>query len=108
MCAVEHLHRTIHTQKQINGEMKTISKIAIVHRDIKSRNILVSNGGECILADFGLSLRLDQWEVDEKDKPDNFFNKKIGTTRYSHGDFFYREALNLQVHGSRSSGRYTR
>ncbi|CBY30496.1 unnamed protein product [Oikopleura dioica] len=78
ICAIEHLHRTIHTRKEIDGCMHTISKIAIVHRDVKSRNILVSNGGECILADFGLSLRLDQWQNQLKNKAE----KKIGTTRY--------------------------
>ena len=80
ICAIEHLHRTIHTRKEIDGCMHTISKIAIVHRDVKSRNILVSNGGECILADFGLSLRFDQWQNQLKNKAERF-NKKIGTTR---------------------------
>lgn len=34
-------------------------KVAIVHRDLKSSNILVKNDLSCCLCDFGLGLRLD-------------------------------------------------
>ncbi|XP_060631190.2 TGF-beta receptor type-2-like isoform X1 [Anolis sagrei] len=53
-------------------------KIPIAHRDIKSTNILMKSGQECVLCDFGIALRLDpSLSVEE------FANSgQVGTARY--------------------------
>jgi serine/threonine protein kinase len=64
------------------------NKQPIAHRDIKSRNILVSSSGECVIGDLGLALRLDDFHRQKMEingigiKIDNPLEKKIGTTRY--------------------------
>ncbi|XP_075037354.1 TGF-beta receptor type-2-like [Mixophyes fleayi] len=53
-------------------------KIAIAHRDIKSTNILVKSESECVLCDFGITLRLDPSLT-----VDAFANSgQVGTARY--------------------------
>ncbi|KAH0621321.1 hypothetical protein JD844_022474 [Phrynosoma platyrhinos] len=53
-------------------------KIPIAHRDIKSTNILMKNGQECVLCDFGIALRLDPSLTVEE-----FANSgQVGTARY--------------------------
>ncbi|XP_053570225.1 TGF-beta receptor type-2 isoform X2 [Bombina bombina] len=53
-------------------------KTPIVHRDLKSSNILVKNDLACCLCDFGLSLRLDlSLSVDELAN-----SGQVGTARY--------------------------
>ncbi|XP_051817413.1 TGF-beta receptor type-2 [Antechinus flavipes] len=53
-------------------------KTAIVHRDLKSSNILVKNDLTCCLCDFGLSLRLDPTlSVDDLAN-----SGQVGTARY--------------------------
>ncbi|KAJ7345864.1 hypothetical protein JRQ81_001814 [Phrynocephalus forsythii] len=53
-------------------------KVPIAHRDIKSTNILMKSGQECVLCDFGNALRLDPaLSVEE------FANSgQVGTARY--------------------------
>merc|ERR1712113_1025342 len=47
---LSHLHLEIHGAR---------GKPAIVHRDIKSRNILVKQNLTCAIADFGLAIKYD-------------------------------------------------
>ena len=51
-----HLHMEIMGSKSQPG---LAHKPAIAHRDIKSKNILVKNDGQCCIADFGLAVRHD-------------------------------------------------
>jgi len=53
-----------------------LGKPAISHRDLKTKNILVKNNGECVIADLGLAVKL----VD--DKLDIPVNNREGTKRY--------------------------
>lgn len=46
----------LHSERQTDGKLKN----AIAHQDIKSKNILVRNDGNCVLGDFGLSMDLSQ------------------------------------------------
>ncbi|XP_056618081.1 TGF-beta receptor type-2 isoform X2 [Triplophysa dalaica] len=53
-------------------------KVPIVHRDLKSSNVLVKNDLTCCLCDFGLALRLDNsLSVDELAN-----SGQVGTARY--------------------------
>ncbi|XP_014675799.1 PREDICTED: activin receptor type-1-like, partial [Priapulus caudatus] len=62
-----HLHTRLHG---IHG------KLAVAHRDLKSRNILVKDNGQCCIADFGLSiLQRANGSLDIDD------NVKVGTKR---------------------------
>lgn len=53
-------------------------KPPIAHRDLKSKNILVKNNGECAIADLGLAVRHDS-ATDTIDIP---LNNRVGTVRY--------------------------
>ncbi|XP_067281037.1 TGF-beta receptor type-2 isoform X2 [Pseudorasbora parva] len=54
------------------------AKVAIVHRDLKSTNVLVKSDLTCCLCDFGLSLRLDS-----STSPEELANSgQVGTARY--------------------------
>ena len=44
----------LHSESDTDGVRKT----SVAHRDIKSANILVQNGHSCLLADFGMAIRL--------------------------------------------------
>lgn len=65
----------LHSEKDSNGT----AKIPIAHRDIKSCNILVKDDcRSCVLADFGLSLKLDPTLT-----RDELANAgQVGTSRY--------------------------
>lgn len=54
------------------------AKPAIAHRDIKSKNILVNQNKECVLADFGLAVTYYQ----KTDKLTIAPNPRVGTKRY--------------------------
>ncbi|KAF8560819.1 hypothetical protein P879_09886, partial [Paragonimus westermani] len=65
-----------HLHLEITG---TQGKPAIAHRDLKSRNILVKNDGECCIGDLGFALKLDSSlaTVDLSGHSD-----RVGTKRY--------------------------
>jgi len=54
------------------------SRAAIAHRDLKSKNILVSSGEMCVIADFGMAVthKKDTGELNV------YPNPKVGTKRY--------------------------
>ena len=68
-CGLDHLHTEIFGQE---------AKPAIVHRDLKSRNILVKAGYNCCIGDLGLALRYNR-AVDQMEDPPT---KRVGTKRY--------------------------
>ncbi|XP_028819479.1 TGF-beta receptor type-2-like [Denticeps clupeoides] len=64
----------LHSERTLCGR----SKVAIVHRDLKSSNVLVKSDLTCCLCDFGLALRLDHTlSVDELAN-----SGQVGTARY--------------------------
>lgn len=67
---LSHLHLEIHGAK---------GKPAIVHRDIKSRNILVKQNLTCAIADFGLAVKYDS---SSRTFDFGHHNSRVGTIRY--------------------------
>lgn len=65
----------VHLHTEIFG---TCGKPAIAHRDIKSKNILVKNNGQCCIADLGLAVMHSQLT----NELDVGSNNKVGTKRY--------------------------
>ncbi|XP_039273137.1 bone morphogenetic protein receptor type-1B-like [Styela clava] len=79
-----HLHtEVIGTVTQGNSENQC--KPGIAHRDIKSRNILVKNSGDCCIADMGFAVIYSSSKEDGNGKLDKGHYKKSrkqGTKRY--------------------------
>lgn len=67
---LSHLHLEIHGAR---------GKPAIVHRDIKSRNILVKQNLTCAIADFGLAVKHDS---SQGTTDFGHHNARVGTIRY--------------------------
>lgn len=63
----------VHLHTEIMGSE---GKLAIAHRDIKSKNILVKNNGTCCIGDLGLAVIHDAGHIDVG------ANHKVGTKRY--------------------------
>uniref|UniRef100_A0A1A9WJF2 receptor protein serine/threonine kinase n=1 Tax=Glossina brevipalpis TaxID=37001 RepID=A0A1A9WJF2_9MUSC len=64
-----------HLHKEIIGNP---GKPGIAHRDIKSKNILVKNNGQCSIADFGFAIKYLSTENDLRIKG----KVQVGTVRY--------------------------
>lgn len=69
ICGLDHLHTEIYGHE---------AKPAIVHRDLKSRNILVKADFTCCIGDLGLALRYNRASDQVEDPP----SKRVGTKRY--------------------------
>ncbi|XP_041374334.1 activin receptor type-1-like isoform X2 [Gigantopelta aegis] len=65
----------VHLHTEIVGNH---GKLAIAHRDIKTKNILVKKNGSCCIGDLGLAVTHAQ----ENNKLDLGRNNKVGTKRY--------------------------
>ena len=72
VCGLEHMH------KEIVG---TSGKHGMAHRDVKAKNILIKNNGECCIGDLGLAIRDDYFKSHNYELEPNP-NLQVGTKRY--------------------------
>ena len=72
VCGLEHMH------KEIVG---TSGKHGMAHRDVKAKNILIKNNGECCIGDLGLAIRDDYFKSINYELEPNP-NLQVGTKRY--------------------------
>ncbi|VDK46245.1 unnamed protein product [Anisakis simplex] len=63
----------LHEEKTIDGELKP----CVVHRDFKSRNVLLKNDLTAVIADFGLALKCENGQMPAEDH-----HGQVGTRRY--------------------------
>jgi len=64
--------------KEIVG---TSGKHGMAHRDVKAKNILIKNNGECCIGDLGLAIRDDYFKSHNYELEPNP-NLQVGTKRY--------------------------
>ena len=84
---VSHLHSEIKGGCKFNST-QVLSKPCIIHRDIKSKNILVNSFKECVIADFGLAVHLIETN---KSSIASTFYKRVGTKRYMSPELLSKE-----------------
>ncbi|EFO28480.2 TKL/STKR/TYPE2 protein kinase [Loa loa] len=63
----------LHEEKMIDGELKP----CVVHRDFKSRNVLLKSDLTSVIADFGLALKCENGQMPSDDN-----HGQVGTRRY--------------------------
>ncbi|KAF7642077.1 hypothetical protein LDENG_00265110, partial [Lucifuga dentata] len=68
----------LHTELYRGGQYKP----AVAHRDVTSRNVLVRGDLSCVLADFGLSMRLTGNRPCHHGDDDTVAISEVGTVRY--------------------------
>jgi len=70
----------LHSEFTIGGKFKP----AIVHRDLKSRNILVKNDLSCVICDFGFSMTvsISRTQNGQEENTDDSSLADVGTLRY--------------------------
>jgi serine/threonine protein kinase len=75
-----------HTMRQALAGIQALHEHDLIHRDIKPENILVNSAGVTCVADFGLSILLEQKNVDSgrQDMKDGVVRARsfVGTERY--------------------------
>ncbi|XP_071825992.1 TGF-beta receptor type-2-like [Apostichopus japonicus] len=69
---ISHLHA------DITDDDPPMNKYPVAHRDIKSSNVLMKCDGSCVIADFGLALKLDP-RASERELANS---GQVGTPRY--------------------------
>ncbi|KHN86439.1 Activin receptor type-2A [Toxocara canis] len=63
----------LHEEKTVDGELKP----CVVHRDFKSRNVLLKSDLTAVIADFGLALKCENGQMPAEDH-----HGQVGTRRY--------------------------
>lgn len=75
---LSHLHMDIYGMSGAAG-CRSLSKPAIAHRDLKTKNILVKSDMTCVIGDLGLAVRRETLETEVADI--NHMDR-VGTIRY--------------------------
>lgn len=70
------LHQFLIMGMSVASGLAHLHKLAIAHRDLKSKNVLVKSDGTCCIGDLGLALKLVAGNVETE------AHGQVGTTRY--------------------------